>query len=90
MTFINIDTEDHFTDTDGALSGTAKVEITAARYNDRDIGGSDGIECSAEIIHVKIGTLEIRRSQLLEAFGAGMVQDFEEKVAFEYRQGIAA
>ena len=90
MSFIEIDTEDYFTDTDGALSGKAKVEITAARYNDRDIGGTDGIECSAEIYHVKIGALEISRSQLVEAFCKGMVEDFEEQTARQYSQGTAA
>lgn len=90
MTFIHIDTEDHFTDTDGCIGGVATVEVTAARYNDRDIGGTDGIETSAEIIHVKIGALEISRSQLVEAFSRGMVEDFEERIAYEYRQGIAA
>ena len=90
MTFINIDTEDYFTDTDGCIGGMAKVEVSAARYNDRDIGGTDGIETSAEIVHVKIGTLEITRSQLVEAFSRGMVEDFEERIAFQYRQGIAA
>lgn len=90
MTFIDIDTDDHFTDTDGCIGGMAKVEVSAARYNDRDIGGSDGIEATAEIYHVKIGTLEIGRNQLVEAFGKGMVEDFEERIAFQYQQGIAA
>jgi|DEB0MinimDraft_4_1074332.scaffolds.fasta_scaffold10787_6 hypothetical protein len=90
MTFIHIDTEDHFTELEFCISGTAKVEIEAARFNDRDIGGTDGIETSAEIIHVKIGALEISRSQLVEAFSRGMVEDFEERIAYEYRQGLAA
>ena len=90
MSFIEIDTKDYFTDTDGAVSGTAKVEVSAARYNDRDIGGSDGIETTAEIYHVRIGTLEVSRAQLVEAFGAGMVEGFEGRIACEYQQGIAA
>ena len=90
MSFINIDTGDHFTDTDGCIGGTAKVEVTAARFNDRDIGGSDGIETTAELYHVKIGTLEISRSQLVEAFCKGMVEDFEEQTARQYSQGTAA
>lgn len=90
MSFIHIDTDGHFSDMDGCIDGVAKVEVEAERCFDRDIGGTDGIECSAEIYSVRIGKFEIDRNQLCDAFGKSMVEDFEEKAAREYLQEIAA
>lgn len=90
MSFETFDTEDHFVDADVCIGGPALMEIETARYNDADIGGSDGYETTAALVYIDLRGVHISRNQLTEIFGQDHVLAFEDQVAAQYAGGMAA
>jgi hypothetical protein len=90
MSFEFIDTEDYFVDGEVSIGGQAKVEISSDRYNDADIGGTDGWETHVELIHIDLRGVHISRNQLTEIFGKAHVEAFENRIAAQRAEGMAA
>lgn len=80
---IEVDTEDHFCDTDACIGGIARVRIEGANEMNGDIGGWDGWHCYATLIDIRIGGLTLTAEQVATAFGAKFVVSFEERIANE-------
>lgn len=61
MTFTHETYAEYFGD-DCSITGTAVYDVTAERFFDRDIGGSDGLEVTnCELLHVKLDGQKLSR-----------------------------
>lgn len=71
-----------------AVSGPALVEVVTARYNDADIGGSDGWETIAELQYLDLNGVHITRTQLVKIFGPAQIDAFEGRITATYPGGM--
>lgn len=76
-----VETQDHFCDGEGCISGIARVIVEKYNVSNADIGGHDGAQAAVTLFGLRIGGLTITAEQLAIAFGAKKVFDFEAQVA---------
>ena len=81
MEYVEHDTEDHFSDTTGCISGMATLRIEFEEDYSADIGGIDGHVCIATLINVQVGNRSFTADEIAEMFGAAVVTRFESWVA---------
>lgn len=79
--YVTHDTEDHFSDATGSISGMATLCLEFEEDYSADIGGIDGLLCVATLIEVKVGNVSFTADQLAEIFGAKLVDSFETRIA---------
>lgn len=82
MTHETVSTDDFFFEEDGTgLCGTAEIEVQTERFNDSDLGGTDGTETTVTLVAVIVGALRISRSDMVKAFSETQVSFFEARTA---------
>jgi hypothetical protein len=81
MEYVSHDTEDHFSDATGCISGLATLCIEFEEDYSADIGGIDGHICIATMTNLQVGTRIFTADEIAEMFGAEVVTRFESWVA---------